>query len=89
VLMLAAALPLIVVASMAWPVFGLAAGVTVLAAWALALAVGLSWWRYGRHLLSARELLVTPLYALWKLPVYLAYALRRRSGWVRTRRKSE
>jgi cellulose synthase/poly-beta-1,6-N-acetylglucosamine synthase-like glycosyltransferase len=89
VLMLAVALPLVVAASLAWPVLSLAAGVTVLAACALALAVGLSWWRYGRHLLSARELLVTPLYALWKLPVYLAYAVRRRSGWVRTRRKSE
>lgn len=89
VLMLAAALPMVVAASLVWPVFGPAAAVAGLAAGALALAVGLSWWRYGRHLLSARELLVTPLYALWKLPVYLAYALRRRSGWVRTRRKSE
>ena len=89
VLVLAAALPMFVAASLVWPVFGPAAWVVVLAAWALALAVGLSWWRYGRHLLSARELLVTPLYALWKLPVYLAYAMHRRSGWVRTRRKSE
>lgn len=89
VLMLAAALPMVVAASRVWPIFGPAAGVAVLAACALALAVGLAWWRHGRHLLSARELLVTPLYALWKFPVYLAYALRRRSGWVRTRRKSE
>lgn len=89
VLTLAAALVLVGAASQVWPVFGLAAGVLALAAGALVLAVGLAWWRYGRHLLSARELLATPLYALWKLPVYLAYALRRRSGWVRTKRNSE
>lgn len=53
---------------------------------ALLLAVGLSWWQHGRALLSAMELLTTPLYALWKAPVYWAYVLKRRSGWVRTRR---
>jgi hypothetical protein len=53
------------------------------------LAIGLAWWGFGRHLLSARELTTTPLYALWKLPVYLAYFLKKRSGWVRTKRESE
>jgi hypothetical protein len=36
---------------------------------ALALSVFMAWWFYGKHLLSARELLATPFYALWKLPV--------------------
>ena len=53
------------------------------------LAIGLGWWFFGRQLLSARELLTTPLYALWKLPVYVAYFLKKRSGWVRTKRDSE
>jgi glycosyltransferase involved in cell wall biosynthesis len=49
-------------------------------------AIGLAWWRCARDLVSARELLALPLYALWKLPIYLAYAVGRRSAWVRTRR---
>jgi glycosyltransferase involved in cell wall biosynthesis len=53
---------------------------------ALALSVFLAWWFYGKHLLSARELLTTPLYALWKLPVYLTFFMKKRSGWKRTDR---
>ena len=52
-------------------------------------AIGLAWAGFGRHLLKARELLTTPLYALWKVPVYLAYFLKRKSGWVRTKRDAE
>jgi len=71
------------------PVAAAAAWVLFYAACAVVLAVGLAWWRFGRLLLSTSELLTIPLYALWKIPVYVAYALRRRSGWVRTKRKSE
>lgn len=53
----------------------------------LTLSVLLGWWFFGRHLLSARELLVTPLYALWKVPVYIAFFMKKRSGWNRTDRK--
>lgn len=60
--------------------------VLLMALVALLLAVGLCWWQHGRALLSPMELLTTPLYALWKVPVYWAYALQRRSGWVRTQR---
>lgn len=89
VLTLGLALALALVASLASPWFIAACTVLALGAVALTWAVLLAWHRHGRHLLSARELLTTPLYALWKLPVYVAYALRRRSGWVRTKRKSE
>lgn len=53
---------------------------------AFAWSIGLAWWRYGKDLLSLQELISTPLYALWKLPVYIAYTARKRSGWVRTQR---
>ena len=49
-------------------------------------AIGLGWWRFGRHLLRAGELFKLPLYALWKLPVYGSYLAGARSGWVRTQR---
>lgn len=61
----------------------------LLAMLAMAAAIGMGWFFFGRHLLSARELLRTPLYALWKIPVYVAFFLRRKSGWVRTRREKE
>jgi cellulose synthase/poly-beta-1,6-N-acetylglucosamine synthase-like glycosyltransferase len=76
-------------AAVLWPVWQLAAVSLGLACVCFFLAIGLTWLRFGRHLLSARELLSTPLYALWKIPVYLAYFLKKRSGWVRTKRDSE
>ena len=72
-----------------WPVWQVAMLLVLVACLCFALAIGLAWWFFGRQLLSARELLTTPLYALWKLPVYLAYFLKKRSGWVRTKRESE
>jgi len=72
-----------------WPVLQLASVVATLAALAFLIAIGLTWWCFGRHLLSARELLTTPMYALWKIPVYVAFFLKNRSAWVRTQRASE
>ena len=88
-LVLAVALGLSLVAGMLWPVWLLAAGVASLASLAFFMAIALTWWCFGRHLLSARELLMTPFYALWKIPVYLAFFLKKRSAWVRTKRATE
>ena len=88
-LVLAAALGLSLGAAMVWPVWQLAAVVASLAAVAFFAAIALTWWSFGRHLLSAKELLSTPVYALWKLPVYLAFFLKKRSDWVRTKRVTE
>ncbi|MEY4749802.1 MAG: hypothetical protein RIQ60_2016 [Pseudomonadota bacterium] len=63
-----------------------ALGLVLASGAAFVLAIGLAWWRCARDLISARELLALPLYALWKLPIYVAYAIGRRSAWVRTRR---
>jgi cellulose synthase/poly-beta-1,6-N-acetylglucosamine synthase-like glycosyltransferase len=77
-------------AALFWPVWHLAALFTSTAMLSFCLTIGLAWLRFGRHLLSAAELFSTPLYALWKVPVYLAYFfLKKRSGWVRTKRESE
>lgn len=46
----------------------------------------LCWWRFGREQLSARRLLLIPVYVLWKLPLYLAAALRPEQRWIRTDR---
>jgi len=59
---------------------------TALALLALLAAVLLAWWRHGRRIVSLRELLGAPLYALGKLPMYLRLMRARQVEWVRTRR---
>jgi cellulose synthase/poly-beta-1,6-N-acetylglucosamine synthase-like glycosyltransferase len=63
--------------------------VLVTAGLSVLLAVGLAWYRFGKEVLSLQDLLQAPLYALWKIPVYLSLLARRRSEWIRTKRKSE
>ncbi len=53
---------------------------------ALACAILLSWWRFGRTTIPLRDLAMIPGYLLWKLPIYFAYIARKRIGWIRTRR---
>ncbi|MFZ2736735.1 MAG: glycosyltransferase family 2 protein [Burkholderiaceae bacterium] len=72
-----------------WPVLMPALVLSTLAVGCFSLATALAWFFFGRHLLSARELLSTPLYALWKLPVYLAFFMKKRSAWIRTNRDSD
>ncbi len=52
----------------------------------LILAVLAAWWRIGRDILSPRELLSMPLYAISKLSMYGRALTGRRLGWVRSRR---
>jgi cellulose synthase/poly-beta-1,6-N-acetylglucosamine synthase-like glycosyltransferase len=61
--------------------------IAVASAAALLMAITVAWLQHARQLLSLRELLTVPLYAAWKLPVYIAYFLNRKSGWTRTARK--
>jgi cellulose synthase/poly-beta-1,6-N-acetylglucosamine synthase-like glycosyltransferase len=54
------------------------------------LAVAAAWVGFGRRTLPLRQVLFVPAYLLWKLPVYLALALRRgQKTWERTARKGE
>ena len=81
----------VLAALLAWmfPVFGPMAMVLEASLACFAVSILLAWFFFARHLLSARELVTTPLYALWKFPIYLAFFLKKRSGWVRARRKGE
>ncbi len=62
--------------------------------WALALAGPLllgvavmgAWLRFGRTILSARELAYAPIYALVKIPLYLKFVVQRQVAWVRSER---
>jgi len=60
-----------------------------LAAIALAMlcsAVLLSWYRYGRDVISFGSLACAPFYMLGKLPVYWKFLVRRQVDWVRSKR---
>ncbi len=61
----------------------------VLAGVALAMAILLSWWRYGRTVLSGKELALAAFYVLAKMPLYFRFLFRRQVSWVRSKRDSE
>jgi cellulose synthase/poly-beta-1,6-N-acetylglucosamine synthase-like glycosyltransferase len=54
-----------------------------------ALSVLLSWWRFGRHIISLRMLLLAPFYIIWKIPLYFRFVLSRQLEWVRSKRDDE
>jgi cellulose synthase/poly-beta-1,6-N-acetylglucosamine synthase-like glycosyltransferase len=67
------------------------AALTLLGSGLLATGISVIWaWRgFGRHLLSGHEMLAMPAYALRKIPMYLAYVVKRQTAWVRTERDAK
>jgi cellulose synthase/poly-beta-1,6-N-acetylglucosamine synthase-like glycosyltransferase len=49
-------------------------------------SVLISWGRYGRRVISLAVLACAPFYALWKIPLYLKFLVKRQAAWVRTKR---
>ncbi len=47
-----------------------------------------AWWKFGRQLLTARELLGVPWYVISKLSIYLGFISKRQKAWVKTERDS-
>lgn len=86
-LMLAA----VTTSTVAWWLLGWTA--PLLIAWAscaaFVVAVLVAWARFARDTLSVTEMAGIPLYVLWKVPVYLRFALRRERNWVRSAREGE
>jgi cellulose synthase/poly-beta-1,6-N-acetylglucosamine synthase-like glycosyltransferase len=52
----------------------------------VAVSVVLAWIRYGQHIVSLYALASAPLYALWKVPIYIGFLLSRQLDWVRSKR---
>jgi cellulose synthase/poly-beta-1,6-N-acetylglucosamine synthase-like glycosyltransferase len=71
-------------ADMAWSLYA-----AVILLFELTIAILLCWWRYGRQIISFRELLAAPWYVLRKIPLYLGFFIRRQVEWVRTQRDHE
>lgn len=61
-------------------VVALAAGILLFS------AVLLAWARFGRSDISLRQLVMIPLYILWKIPLYIAFLVRPEKQWIRTQR---
>src|SRR5215510_1424925 len=51
-----------------------------------AMAIWLAWYRHGRKIVSGRDLLSTPLYALSKIPMFWRFLTNRQIAWIRSER---
>lgn len=49
-------------------------------------AIFTAWFGFAADSISIAELLSTPLYILWKLPIYLAFLVKPKTRWVSTER---
>jgi cellulose synthase/poly-beta-1,6-N-acetylglucosamine synthase-like glycosyltransferase len=56
---------------------------------AFGLAIGLAWYRHGRDILSVRELLSAPEYALSKVPMYWRFIVDRHVVWDKSERDEQ
>jgi hypothetical protein len=52
-------------------------------------AIVLAWLRHGRSIVSGRDLLSTPAYALTKLPTLWRFVTKRQMIWVRAERNGD
>ena len=51
-----------------------------------AASMAAAWWRFGRDVISPRELLAAPAYCLFKIPSFIRFYVHRQVDWVRTER---
>ena len=66
-----------------------ALSISTAAAVLLALSMLLSWGRYGRRIVSLRDLAFAMVYALWKIPLYARFLVARQRVWLRSMRDGE
>jgi cellulose synthase/poly-beta-1,6-N-acetylglucosamine synthase-like glycosyltransferase len=60
--------------------------VSSLALLLLVASLGFAWWRFGRDVISLRDLLIAPAYCLVRLPSLLLFFVHRQVDWIRTDR---
>jgi cellulose synthase/poly-beta-1,6-N-acetylglucosamine synthase-like glycosyltransferase len=49
-------------------------------------SLALAWWRFGRDVISPRDILLAPAYCVGRLPSLLRYFVHRQVDWIRTDR---
>ena len=52
-------------------------------------AVGVAWWRFGRDMLSLRDLVAAPVYCVSRIPSLLRFVTHRQVAWIRSPRNQE
>lgn len=52
----------------------------------LVISVFFAWVAYGRMVVGLADLVLAPVYVLWKIPVYLKFLVARQAEWVRSKR---
>src|SRR6185312_8639118 len=52
----------------------------------LVASLALAWWRFGRDVISLRDMLLAPAYCISRLPSLLLYFAHRQVDWIRTDR---
>ena len=74
-----------------WILLGFVAplATSLLALALIASACAVAWRRFGAGTVSGGELLLAPLYALRKLPLYTSFVWRRQTQWLRAKRDGE
>jgi cellulose synthase/poly-beta-1,6-N-acetylglucosamine synthase-like glycosyltransferase len=55
----------------------------------LAFAVLLAWWRFGRGVISLKQLCSVPAYVMAKVSLYFYFLVKRQASWVRSKREGE
>ncbi|MCI5180684.1 MAG: glycosyltransferase [Candidatus Electrothrix sp. AW3_4] len=53
------------------------------------LSVFFAWFKFGRDILSLKQLIIFPMYILWKLPIYFRFFVNKEKHWIRTEREDE
>lgn len=64
-----------------WP-----AGMLLLGALAVVMAIFAAWFKFGRDRLPFTALLAVPFYVLWKVPIYVTFLFRRQKTFNKTQR---
>jgi hypothetical protein len=52
-----------------------------------AASVFIAWYRFGREIVAFKALCGVPLYILRKIPLYVAFLIKRQKDWVKTERR--
>jgi len=76
------------VSALVWAIGGSGAAlvVTTVTIAELVSGIWIAWWRFGRGIVSAGELLSVPAYVVAKIPIYARLLKSRQMEWVRTKR---
>ncbi|MDN4055658.1 glycosyltransferase family 2 protein [Massilia sp. YIM B02763] len=71
-------------AALSGPAWPLLASSMLLAA--LATAIFISWWKFGRECVGLWDLCLSLGYVVWKIPLYFHFFVRRQVQWIRSER---